>query len=141
MKALYELKDMLCEELEKISEKGELTAGSLDAIDKLAHSIKNIDKIIMSEEEYSNNGGWEARGMYSNTNYGGGSSYRGGNSYGMGNSYARKRDSMGRYARRGYSRADGKSDMIEELEVMMNQVSSEKEREAIRRCIDSMEQA
>ena len=46
MHAIYELKDMLCKELEEYGEKGELTTGSLDVIDKLAHTIKNLDKII-----------------------------------------------------------------------------------------------
>ena len=98
MNELYELKDMLCKELEEMGSKGELTAGSLDTIDKLAHAVKNLDKVIECyEEEYSNDGGDM------------GGSYRGGNSYRDGRSYARgrgrnaRRDSMGRYSSR-YSR-------------------------------------
>ena len=51
MHKLYELKDMLCEELEQYGKKGELTAGSLDVVDKLTHTIKNLDKIIEKYEE------------------------------------------------------------------------------------------
>ena len=46
---MYELRELLCEELDKIAEKGELTAGSLDTIDKLTHSIKSIDTIMAME--------------------------------------------------------------------------------------------
>ena len=55
MDKLYDLKEMLCKELEGYGQK-ELTAGSLDVVDKLAHAVKNINKIIEAyeEEEYSN---------------------------------------------------------------------------------------
>lgn len=56
MHDLYALKDMLCKELEEYGAKGELTADSLDVIDKLAHAAKNLDKIIKScdeNEDYS----------------------------------------------------------------------------------------
>lgn len=54
MHKLEELKDMLCEELEEYGSKDKLDMGSLEIVDKLAHAIKNIDKIIeMSEGEYS----------------------------------------------------------------------------------------
>ena len=76
MHKLYELKDLLCEELEKYGEKRELSAGSLDVIDKLAHAAKNVDKLIREDDGYS--------GRYYD-----------------GRSYARKRDSMGRYSRDG----------------------------------------
>ena len=52
MKELYELKEKLCDELKAYS-KREMSSGSLDVIDKLAHAIKNIDKII---ENYDGNG-------------------------------------------------------------------------------------
>ena len=38
MHELYELKDMLCKELKEYDTKGELTAGSLDVVDKLTSS-------------------------------------------------------------------------------------------------------
>ena len=52
MNEMHKLKDMLCDELDKITKKGELSAGSLDAIDKLTHSIKSIET-IMAMEGYS----------------------------------------------------------------------------------------
>lgn len=127
MHELYELKDKLLQELEEYGTK-ELSAGTLDVVDKLSHAIKNLCKIIEmkeDEEEYSGDmmggmGGTYARGGNRGGSRGnmGGGSYRG--SYeGRGGSYARgrgrnaKRDSMGRYASEmGYSR-DGMRDGME----------------------------
>jgi len=47
MDAVYELKDMLCEELEEYGKKDKLDVGGLEIVDKLAHTIKNPD--IMAE--------------------------------------------------------------------------------------------
>ena len=79
---LRNLREMLCKELDEIADKREMSAGDLDAIQKLTSSIKNTYKIEMLEDGgYSRDAEWEAdmRGTY-----GRGSSYRG-----------RRRDSMG----------------------------------------------
>ena len=55
MKELYDLRDNLCSELKKYAKK-ELTAGSLDVVDKLSHSIKCIDRILEKGDSYSNAG-------------------------------------------------------------------------------------
>lgn len=134
MEYMYELKDKLCKELDEIARKGELGAGDLEIIHKLTDTIKNLGKIEMLEDDgYSQAGDWEAdmRGTY-----GRGSSYRG-----------RKRDSMGRYSREGrggrggYSRHDAKEAMMEQMEMLMDQAGSEREREAIRRCMGQLENA
>ena len=59
-------------------------------------------------------------------------------------SYNTSRDGSGRYSREGqssneYSRHTEKERMIEKLESMMNSASSEKDRQAIMRCIEQME--
>lgn len=72
MKSMYDLRDMLCKELDEITRKGELGAGDLDIVHKLTDTIKNIDKIEMLEDDgysqrrYSRDGDWEAdmRGTY-----------------------------------------------------------------------------
>ena len=134
MEYMYELKEKLCDELEEIARKPEMGAGDLEIIHKLTDTIKNLDKIEMLEDGgYSQAGDWEAdmRGTY-----GRGSSYRG-----------RKRDSMGRYSREGrggrggYSRNDAKEAMMEQMEMLMDQAGSEREREAIRRCMGQLENA
>lgn len=53
MKSMYELRDMLCDELDEIARKGELGAGDLDIVHKLASTIKNLDKIEAMEGGYS----------------------------------------------------------------------------------------
>lgn len=140
MKYMEDLKEMLCEELEKIAQKGELSAGALDTVHKLTDTVKNIDKIEMLEDGgYSEDGGWEARGMYGDgVSYDGGMSYRG-----------RKRDRMGRYSRdggnyggnHGYSRAEAKDHMIGRLEDMMAETDNPREKEAFKRCIEAMRNA
>ena len=141
MEYMHELKEMLCDELEKIADKGELTAGSLDTVDKLTHSIKSIATIMAMEDSdysYENGGG----------NMGGGSnrgSYRGG-------SYAQRRDSRGRYARqsrqsrrsnggsyRRGSRADETEMIVEKLEMMMDKVEDQTAKQALEDAIEAME--
>lgn len=152
MKALYELKEMLCKELEEIAEKGELTAGSLETVHKLTDTIKNIDKIMVIEEEsgysdrggmysqrrdnqgrYSRDGDWEARGRF-----GVGHSYdEGGSSYAnRGKHYVR-----GHYSREGgYSREDGRKEMIENLKEMMREADGQM-KHALKRAIEEIEMA
>lgn len=143
MKHLHKLKQMLNRELEEMSSKGEISAGSLDAIHKLTDTVKNIDKIIALEESsgYSGEGDWEARG-----------SYRGG-SYTDGGYSGRRRGGMGRYARDGGESDDdgsyrssrrsyrggysghGKEEMIEQMEELMEEAGSEKERQKYQMCL------
>ena len=50
MHELYDLKEMLCNTLKEYSKKAEINTQSLDIVDKLAHAIKNLDKIIENYE-------------------------------------------------------------------------------------------
>jgi hypothetical protein len=137
MHELYELKEMLCKELEEYGRKGDLSAGSLEIVDKLAHALKNVDKIIESKEEESGeeySGAMYRRGgsyRYDDGMMTGGS-YRGG-SYARGRGSNARRDSMGRYASRGYSRSEGDMDeIVEELRGMMGDLPEDKQREVQR---------
>lgn len=157
MHKLYELKEMLCAELEKYGSK-ELTAGSLEVVDKLAHAVKNLDKILETyeEEEYSQAGGGSGqsrrgggssyrRGGGSSrrggSSYEGGSSYDGGSSYEMdgGSSYARgrgrnaRRDSMGRYSSAG-------DEIAMELKELMQDAPDQQTRQDIQRIVQRLEQ-
>lgn len=88
MHKLYELRDMLMEELEECTDKGELSAGSLEIVDKLTHSIKSIDTILAMEDAgYSNDDDYSYRG-YSNA---------------RGRGRNARRDSRGRYSRESYN--------------------------------------
>lgn len=162
MDGLYELKEMLCKELEEYGRKGELTAGSLEIVDKLAHAIKNIHKIIEAYEEeegggYSERGG-SYRGSYARAGQGGGGGQgggrggQGGGGSNRGGSYARqgrgrnaRRDSMGRYSseggysRGGYSMDGGKEEMIMQLEELKQDAPSKKIMERIDDLISELE--
>ena len=103
--SIYDLREMLCEELENMTEKGSLSPDRLKTIDMLTHSIKSIDTIIAME----NSG-------YSNT-------YRDSNRY-----TTRRTD--GRYSR--------DTHLMRQLEDMLSEVHSDKERDAIKRCMEQM---
>lgn len=136
MKALYDLKEKLCRELDEIAGKPDLSAGDLETVHKLTDTIKNIDKIMMLEEDdgYSRGGGWEARGTFGRPIYDDGHSYaRRGTHYVRGH-YSRD-DGRG-----GYSRDDGKKRMEEELEEMMRGADGE-HREIIRRTLEEIRQS
>ena len=133
MEYMHELKEKLCDELEEIARKGELSAGDLEAVHKLTDTIKNIDKIEIMKEDggYSQAGDWEMRGTYDR-----GRSYRG-----------RKRDSMGRYSRDGrmmprrdvrYSMAEAKEEIVEQIEEMMDG-ANQREKEILRRAMTELE--
>ena len=120
MHELYELKDMLCKKLEEYSRKGEITASTLEVIDKLAHAVKNIGKVIEmkegEEESYSSEGGRSGRSYaYAGRRYG---------RQGAGNAYARggrngrntNRDNQGRYSSAG---------SIEDIAMMIGEMMGE----------------
>lgn len=125
MHGIYELKEMLCKELEEYGKKGELSAGTLEIVDKLAHAIKNIDKIIESyeNEDYSGAYNYEDR------------SYRG-SSYARGRGRGARRDSMGRYSSEGYSRA---GEMAEQLRNLMHDAPNEHIRQKIQHLVSEVE--
>lgn len=146
MHAIYELKEKLMKELEEYGSQ-EMTAGALQVVDALAHTIKNLCKIIESAEDE------EGGSSY----YMGGSSYRGGSSRAgvesmqsraRGRGRSARRDSMGRYSsERGSSRyeggssrydgggssyEDGMEQMVESIRGMMQELPQEVQRDAQR---------
>ena len=125
MEYAYELKNKLCEELDKIARKPDLSAGDLEAAHKLSDTIKNLDKIEMLEDGgYSRAGGWEMGGRGS---YDRGSSYRN-----------QRRDSRGRYSRDGYSHHDSDDDVTDRLREMMEN-ADEREKRILRRALSELE--
>lgn len=139
MHKMEELREMLCAELEKITKKGELSAGSLDVIDKLTHSIKSIDTIMAMEDAgYSNEAGY---------------------SYARGRGRNARRDSMGRYSNRyddmsyddnsyardgrmdrAYSRRDAKEELAMELKELRMDTKDQETGKMIDRWIKQLEQ-
>jgi hypothetical protein len=132
-KNLYDLREMLCEELDEYNRdaKNGLNERVLDTVHKLTDTIKNIDKIMMLEDgDYSRAGEWEAdmRGTFG---------HDAGNGYNRGNSYANR----GRHYVRGhYSRTDGRERMISDIEDMMQDATGA-ERDAYKRAADILRNA
>lgn len=130
MRYLEDVKEMLCQELETYAKKGELTAGSLDVIDKLTHALKSVETIMaMEDSSYADGGSY--RGSYDGGSYRG--SYDGG-SYRRGRSATTGRF-VSRYSGRGYSRDDG---MREKLEALMEDAPDDHTRQELQRLIDKM---
>lgn len=128
-KAMYELRNMLCEELDELARKGDLGAGDLEIAHKLTDTIKNIDKIEMMEDDgysrdgdYSRGGDWQA-------------DMRG--TYGRGSSYARRGT---HYVRGHYSRADSMEHLREQINDMMRETDNDRVKEALRRAASLMEE-
>lgn len=146
MHTYYDAKDMLKKELDEIVKKGELSAGSLDTIDKLLNSIKNSCKIIMYEE-YADDGYSYADTDMDMSNY----------SYARGRGRNARRDSRGRYSsegyanarggnrgggysrRGGYSYADDKEEKVDMLRDMMDEAKTDEERRMLQKIIRRME--
>jgi hypothetical protein len=142
MHELMELKEKLCKELEEYGTK-ELSAGTLDVVDKLSHAIKNLDKIIENyDEEYSGDMRYDMNGrmMRGGVAYAqdGRGSYRGG-SYARGRGTNARRDSMGRYSsERGYSR--DAADLADQLRDLMEDAPDETIRKDMERLLRKVEQ-
>lgn len=127
MRELYDIKENLLKEMKAYAKK-DVTASSLTMIDTLAHALKNIDKVIEKCEE-------EEGGEYSN-----GGSMRGSYDDGYSRRYSRegsyrRRDSMGRYSRDGYS---GHDDITMELQEIMRSAPDERMRQKIQSVLDRM---
>ncbi len=148
MKVYDRIKDMLCDELEEIAKKGELTSNNLEVIDKSIDIIKDIATIHAMEEEYPTEG-YSTDGGYSQGYYGRMPYYmyddgmpHDDHSYARGRGSDARRDSMGRYSSDGrsydYSRDGYSGDTKEELQRLMNNAQNDREREAIRKALDSM---
>lgn len=132
MDELYELKEKLCRELQEYVG-GDITAGSLQTIDLLTHSIKSLDTIMAMEDA-----------GYSNDGYNGYSGYRGQRRdsmgrYADGGSYGRYYDD-GMYRNRRYSREEGVSMLSQEIERLMDDAKTPEEREVLKQAHQKLKQ-
>jgi hypothetical protein len=118
---MHELKEMLKHELDRITKKGELSAGSLDLVDKITHSIKSIDTIEAMEGAGYSSRRRDSMGRYAD--------YMDDNSY-----YNRRGDE---YSRRGYSR--DKDNLVEELRDIEHGMQDEESKAMIRKWIKQVQ--
>ena len=158
MKVLYEIQDILEDELKTIAKKDDITSMDLENIYKMVDIVKDIttvDAMHKAESEgyfrdyardYSRGYSEDYANAYGSyrTSYDGRRGRDGDSDgrYSEDSSYRRGRDSMGRYTSRnsyddGYSR-HGKEDMIGHLEDMLHNARTDEEREAYRKAIEQM---
>ena len=155
---LYQLCETIDRELKDANEKirasgGKLSAGDVDYIDKLTHTLKSIKTTIAMMEAEEDGDGYSQWYMprYGGMSYQGGSGgNRGGNSrrggrgmsYQGGNSYARGRNNnptgRNQYSREGgYSYADSMEEILEDMREMIGSLPEDKRRKA-ERLIDEL---
>ncbi len=130
MRVYDEIKEMLCDELEDVVKKKELTPNSLELIDTAIDVIKDIHTIKAMEQEYPDDHG------YSQGYYGRMPVYMyddPGMSYARGGSANIPRTSRSHYYNDGYS-----GDTKEELEKLMSTAKTDRERETIRHALENM---
>ena len=137
MRELYDIKEMLMNELKEYGRKGEMTSGTLEVVDKLSHAIKNLCKIIEAyeEEEYSMASGSYTGGSYEGM---GGGQYNRGGSYARGGRRGGRRGGANQYGSYagGYSRDH---EMIAELKELMQDAPNEHVRKEFERFINKVE--
>lgn len=117
---MHKLLEYVCSEMSDLERKadkdGKLSMAEMQYLDTLAHTKKNL----LKAEEMS---GYSEDRYYDGRSYGD-------------HSYARRRDSMGRYSRRGYSMDDG---MIAELHELRDKAPDEQTRKEFDRFIRKVE--
>ena len=127
IKDLQELCETLSGELADINSKirdagGKMSAGDLEVVDKLTHSIKSIKAVIAMMEDSDGYSGYYPRpygGVYADGNRG---AYRGGRSY--------QQRRSGRYSR---------NDLADKMREMLEDAPDERTRQEMMRMIDKMD--
>lgn len=140
MREFDNVKDMVYCEIDEISRQGKLDMTTLHALGELVDILKDIGSVEMFEEginiedgdyppedNYSRNNGYSQRRMP--IYYNEGNSYRSSRGYGSG--YSRRN--------RNYSYNDSKAHMIEKLDNLMGEATEQKDKDAIQRLIDQMQ--
>lgn len=132
MQELYELRDKLCKELKEYSKKDKLDSSSLQIVDTLAHSLKNVCKIIESyemEDGYSNASMPRMpRVSYAYDDM----------SYARGRGANARRDSMGRYSSRDGGGYSSHGDFRTEMQDLMNQAPNDYVRQKMMEAMNGM---
>lgn len=149
MKVLYDLKEKMYDELKDFAKKERFSSSDYELLRNITSAMKNIGKICImeegGEESFARGGEWEAdmRGSYERGNssrrrhYVRGHYSRDGGLSGDGSSYRRG----GSYRDGGYSRHGGdgwKDEATEMLEELMHDAGDDRDRDAIRRCLEQV---
>lgn len=140
MQTYYDIKKMLCKELDEARDKGRIAdINDLKTIDMLTHSLKSISTIIAMEES-----GYEGKSghypmpafMYGNRSFDD-------RSYDD-RSMAQRRNAMGQFSRDDYDsysmRRSRDNGMAEELRMLMDRAKDEETRMKFKRFIMDLEE-
>lgn len=145
LETLHDLCEVISRELEDANEKirkagGKLSAGDVDYIDKLTHSLKSI-KTTIAMMEAEDEGGYSNRyEPHMGTYY----DERTGHSYARGRTGNVRRDSMGRYSREGGNSYGGGYSYAEDMEATKDEIRElsqkmpEEHRRKIERALDDL---
>ncbi|MBO7662894.1 MAG: hypothetical protein J6U01_05945 [Clostridia bacterium] len=140
IKELGEMKETIANEIAEANQRirqsgGDLNAGDVEIIDKLAHSMKSlVSTCAMLEAEEEDDGGYSGR-FYYRDGRGGYSRRERRNGY-SGNYGGYSRENRGRYSRDdGYSREG----MMDHFRQMMDEAPDEQTRIEIKRMMDQMQ--
>ena len=132
MQVLYDMCEMLDDELKEVVKKGDMSPTELDRVYKAVDIIKDIKTIEAMEDysydDYSRRNSYEGDNMSYNMSRDMSYARRGRDGDGDGrysedNSYRRGRDTDGRFVSRdGYSGHDDKQQMLQKIEQMKKQI-------------------
>lgn len=124
---LYDLCDTISKEIADANRKirnagGKMSAGDLETIDKMTHTLKSLKTVIaMAEAE---------DGKYSNRGSEG--TYRHNDGYNYGRGRNARRDGMGRYS-------SASHELVDELRGMVDDAPNDQIRGEIQRLVDKLE--
>lgn len=139
---MHKLMQYVCDELEelerKVDKSGKLSMAEVQYLDLLAHTKKSLltakameDSGYSRDEGYSNARRRDSMGRYMDSGPNQGGSY---------DPYYDGRSMEGYSGRRMYSRDEGKSNMIRELENLMQNARSPEEREVMQQAMSRLQQ-
>lgn len=131
--------DKACCELEEIGKKDKLDSKDVELMDKFVDIMKDIEEMNMPQDMgYSQMGGSYNNGGNRGSSYNNGNSMRERSS--RGSSYRNGNRSYGRMSMNGYSRDESKDMMLDTLQDVMDMAVDEKDRKAVERLMQQMEQ-
>ena len=126
-------KEMLCGEIEEVMrkiEKDGFNREKLDILHELTDTLKNIYKVEMAKE-YSDNESHRRGRSHDSASHDG---------HSFDDEYNRAHSERRRHhVDTHYSYDDGRKDMMNKLDELMDDAPTEKDREAIRRCMNLMQ--
>ena len=137
MRVYDNIKNLLYKEMDEIVQKDAVSQTDLENLYKMIDIVKDICEIAEKEEQMESGYSTRWNGMmpyddrYYNIH-----SYRGGN--GNQNGYSSNNYGSNNNGGMRYSRTDGRDHMINNLYAMMDQASSDAEKNAIQECINRL---